>query len=182
MRPPECIETQRLRLRPVVESDAPAIFDYAGGARTTLFMNFARHRVLAESVAFARRCEACWSSGSAFPWAITSGSHKDLLGVIELRLAPPKADFGYILREAFWGDGLASEAATAVADWALSQPEIHRVWATCHPDNLASARVLTKAGLQFEARLENWEARPQLGEAAGPSLCFARTPITGARA
>ena len=148
MRQPEFIETRRLSLRPVLESDAPEIFDYAGGARTTHFMTFARHRKLAESVAFARRCAACWSAGSAFPWTIVRKSHNDLAGVIELRLAPPKADFGYILREAFWSAGFASEAATAIVDWVLAQPAIHRVWATCHPDNLASARVLTKAGLR----------------------------------
>jgi len=34
--------------------------------------------------------------------------------------------------------------------------------------------VLQKAGLHLEARLENWEAWPNLGEAAGPSLVFAR--------
>jgi len=61
-----------------------------------------------------------------------------------------------------------------VVDWAYAQPEIFRVWATCHPDNLASIRVLEKAGLLQEGRLENWEARPQLGLLAGPSLVFAK--------
>ena len=90
------------------------------------------------------------------------------------RAAPPKADFGYVLGEPSWGRGFATEAAKAVADWTVGQPSIFRLWATCHPDNLASARVLTKAGLVREATLMNWEARPQLGEAAGPSLMFAR--------
>ena len=116
----------------------------------------------------------CWLSGSAFPWAITRKGEDGLVGVIELRLSVPKADFGYILNERVWGAGVASEAATVVADWALAQPGIFRIWATCHPDNAASAQVLKKAGLQLEATLANWEARPQLNEAAGASLSFAR--------
>jgi RimJ/RimL family protein N-acetyltransferase len=60
-----------------------------------------------------------------------------------------------------------------VVAWAIAQPAIFRVWATCHPDNAASASVLRKAGLSHEARLVNWEARSQLGEVAGPSDCYA---------
>ena len=102
-----------------------------------------------------------WQSGTAYPWAVVLRSTDQFLGVIELRIHPPKADFGYIFCEEFWGLGFATGGGQCVVDWALTQPEIFRVWATCDPDNTASARVLAKAGLKLEARLENWEARPQ---------------------
>ena len=180
MRPPEEMETTRLRLRPVELRDAGAIFDtYAGQASPTHFMNFARHRNVSESEAFAQRCVDCWNADSAFPWAIIENSSGNLIGVIELRISPPKADFGYILGEAYWGRGFASEAARAVVAWAMAQPSIFRVWATCHPGNTASGAVLRKAGLTYEATLANWEARPQLGELAGASHCYAWTKPTG---
>jgi ribosomal-protein-alanine N-acetyltransferase len=176
MRAPEAFQTHRLRLRPVAQTDAEDIFrTYAGEASPTRFMPFERHRDIAESVAFAERCESCWKSSSAFPWAVTKTSSGQFLGVLELRLAPPKADFGYILGEPFWGHGFATEAASAVVAWAIAQPSIFRVWATCHPGNAASAAVLRKAGLRYEATLGNWEARPQLNEIAGSSDCYALT-------
>jgi RimJ/RimL family protein N-acetyltransferase len=98
-----------------------------------------------------------------------------LLGCIELRVSPPKADFGYIFSEMAWGQGFGTEVATAVVNWAIAQPQIFRVWATCHPDNMASVRVLEKAGLSYEATLANWEARPQIDEPAGPSAVYAIT-------
>jgi RimJ/RimL family protein N-acetyltransferase len=49
-------------------------------------------------------------------------------------------------------------------------PAIHRVWATCAPDNTASARVLEEADLMREGRLACREARPGLGQPAGDSL------------
>ena len=101
----------------------------------------------------------------------------EFLGVVEMRVNPPQADFGYVLCERFWGHGFASEAIKPVLDWALGRPEIYRIWATCHPQNMASQRVLTKVGLTLESRLENWEARPQLGELAGPSLMLVRTKL-----
>lgn len=180
MRAPEAFETERLHLRPVQRSDASAIFQYAGEAAPTHFMPFQRHREIADSLAFAERCEDCWLSGSAFPWAVTEKVSGRFLGVLELRLSPPKADFGYIFAEPFWGNGYATEAASAVVAWTIAQPSILRVWATCHPANVASAAVLLKAGLSYEATLANWEARPQLDEAAGPSDCYALTrSLTG---
>jgi ribosomal-protein-alanine N-acetyltransferase len=175
MHPPTTFETERLHLRPVQRDDATLIFQtYAGEEEPTRYMDFPRHRELAESEAFAERCVHCWNSGSAFPWAIIGKQPMEFMGVIELRLSPPKADFGYIIGERFWGRGFATEAAKVIADWTMEQPSIYRLWATCHPDNVASARVLAKAGLMAEATLANWVARPQLGEVAIPSVVFAR--------
>lgn len=176
MRAPEEFHTDRLRLRPVKRSDADDIFrTYAGEAAPTQFMPFERHSSTAESLAFAERCEESWASGTAFPWAVIERSSRQLAGVLELRIRPPKTDIGYIFGEPFWGRGLASEAASAVVAWAIAQPAIYRVWATCHPDNAASAAVLRKTGMVHEATFENWEGRPQLDEIAGPSACYALT-------
>ena len=128
---------------------------------------------------FAQRCQKAWTSGSAFPWAIIDKPSGAFMGVIELRLSPPKADFGYILGQKFWGRGFATEAPSGVVAWVMTQPSIFRIWATCHPDNVASASVLRKVGLTLEATLANWEARPQLGEIAGPSHCYVLTKPTG---
>lgn len=180
MRAPEQFHTERLRLRPVEAADASEIFHtYAGQAGPTRFMPFVRHGHVAESVIFAERCAACWTAGSSFPWAVTDRVSGKLMGVIELRLMPPRADLGYIFGEPFWGKGIASEAATAVVAWTIAQPEIHRVWATCHPGNAGSAGVLRKAGLSYEATLANWERRPQLGERAGPSDVYALVKAGG---
>jgi RimJ/RimL family protein N-acetyltransferase len=159
-------------------SDARDIFRYASDAAATRFMIFPRHHAIVESESFARRCEQCWRDGSAFPWALTLAATAEFIGGIELRIHPPKADFGYILCAAHWGRGFASEAASCVVTWALAQPEIFRVWATCHPDNLASAHVLEKAGLRLEGRLARWEPRPNLGEEAGDSLVYAALRLT----
>jgi len=173
--PPRYIQTHRLALRPITRGDTHAIFRYASSPTVTRFVEFAQHTALQDSETFALECERAWGSGTAAPWAIVLRTTDEFVGVIELRLRPPKADFGYVLDEAFWGHGYATEAATAVVNWAIAQPAIDRVWATCDPANRASARVLEKAGLHCETRLESWAARPQHGQAAGPSLLYALT-------
>jgi [ribosomal protein S5]-alanine N-acetyltransferase len=55
--------------------------------------------------------------------------------------------------------GYATEAAAALVGWALGQPGVERVVARLAPDNVASVRVLEKAGLTREGPagdLERW--------------------------
>jgi ribosomal-protein-alanine N-acetyltransferase len=53
--------------------------------------------------------------------------------------------------------GYASEAAAGIVQWALAQPEAHRVQATIRPGHKASRRVAAKAGLQHVGELETEE-------------------------
>ncbi len=56
------------------------------------------------------------------------------------------AILGYATLPPFEGQGFASEAATALADWAAMQPGVGRVIATTFERHLASRRVLDRAG------------------------------------
>lgn len=60
---------------------------------------------------------------------------------------------GYSIYPAFQRQGFAAEAATALVDWALLQPEVLRVQATIHPGHVASERVAAHAGLTRTNRI-----------------------------
>lgn len=59
-----------------------------------------------------------------------------------------EAEFKYALRREHWGQGLASEAAAAMLAAGASVFGLDHVIATAAPDNVASHRVLLKAGMQ----------------------------------
>ncbi|MFF2352337.1 GNAT family N-acetyltransferase [Kitasatospora sp. NPDC058115] len=70
----------------------------------------------------------------------------DLIGIVKLHLDRPVATLSYILRADSWGKGHATEAVrrmTVLGFGHLRLPEIH---ARHHPENVASGRVLLKAG------------------------------------
>jgi RimJ/RimL family protein N-acetyltransferase len=60
----------------------------------------------------------------------------------------------YRLTPSAWGDGIASEAATAVVAWAKTQEPDHQIIARVRPENHASARVAIKAGLHRDPGLD----------------------------
>ncbi len=63
------------------------------------------------------------------------------------------AEIGYWLGEEFWGRGIATEALIAVTEYAFANFDLCRLYAHVFDWNSASARVLEKAGYEFEGRL-----------------------------
>jgi RimJ/RimL family protein N-acetyltransferase len=62
-------------------------------------------------------------------------------------------EIGYWLCEDYWGQGIATEAATAFSDWAFDKFDLLlRLEAEIFEGNVGSGRVLEKAGFVFEAR------------------------------
>jgi RimJ/RimL family protein N-acetyltransferase len=63
------------------------------------------------------------------------------------------ATVGYWLGESFWGRGFATQALRAISAYAFSTFDLHRLEAAVFAWNLASSRVLEKAGYSLEGRL-----------------------------
>lgn len=174
--PPVLIETERLVLRPVTHADTADIFHgYSSTEEGTRYVGYARHTDLAQAKALVDHFVKAWCEARNFGWTMRLKNSGDFVGVVDIRMDAPKADFGFSLAREHWNQGFATEAARPVLEWAWSRPEIHRLWALCHPDNLGSGRALEKLGLQREALLPCWLPNPQLGLAAGPRVLYGRT-------
>ena len=68
------------------------------------------------------------------------------------------AELGYRLRRMDWGQGLASEGASALVDWGFGSGRYDKVVATTMAANRASRRVLEKVGFTYAGRVD--VARP----------------------
>ena len=62
------------------------------------------------------------------------------------------AEIGYWIGEPFWSKGIATRAVRAFTDYALANFDLIRIYASVFEGNVASARVLEKAGYTFEGR------------------------------
>ena len=65
------------------------------------------------------------------------------------------AEVGYWLGRSVWGRGLASAALRSITDYAFHALALERVFALPFEGNLASARVLVKAGYRLEGTLRS---------------------------
>ena len=64
-------------------------------------------------------------------------------------------EIGWRLVPERWGQGLASEAARAMAGWAFGTLGAAQLCAICLPENAASAKVMQRLGMRYRG-LEDW--------------------------
>lgn len=80
-----------------------------------------------------------------------------LVGACDLLLhSREEAEVGYVLSHGHWGQGLGTEAATALVREAFEGLQVERVLATVEIHNSRSIRVLDKAGLRWEGTLRRY--------------------------
>lgn len=95
-----------------------------------------------------------------FQLAITLKASNLLIGNCGIRVDKVdavEAEIGYELDPNYWHHGYATEATHAIVDFGFSHFGVHRIWANCVADNLGSAHVLEKLGMQLEGRLREKE-------------------------
>jgi RimJ/RimL family protein N-acetyltransferase len=161
---PEELDTPRMLLRRARVTDAEAVYStYACDPEVTRYVLFRPDQTLKNVQDFLEKAEQAWTLGSSATWAMTLKPRGEMLGMIDLRLEP-EANLGYVLAREYWNRGLTTEAVRAVIACAFRLPGVHRVWAICEVNNAASARVLEKAGMIREARLERHIVFPNLGD------------------
>lgn len=147
------LTTERLALRPVAADDLdnlvaldsdPEVMRYLNGGRAT-----SREDVAVKLAAMTA------SSGflKTWTWAAEDRTSGEFLGWFSLRpvsdRGPNDVELGYRLRRMAWGRGLASEGATALVDKAFRELGVAELFAKTMSVNLASRRVMEKAGLSF---------------------------------
>lgn len=172
--PPKTLKTDRLRLRKAKLSDAEPIFrQYAQDPEVTKYVSWRAHANLEETREYVRMCLLAWDIGKAFHWVIERTEDKQVIGMVIARAGGEKWELGYVLARAHWGQGYMTEALKALIAWALKQKEIFRIWAVCDIDNVASARVMEKAGMEREGVLRRWSVHPNLSPEPRDSYCYA---------
>jgi RimJ/RimL family protein N-acetyltransferase len=172
--PPKTLKTDRLRLRKVKLADAEAIFrQYAQDPEVTKYVSWHAHKDIEETRDYLRMCLLAWDAGNAFHWVIERLEDKQVIGMMSARANREKWELGYVLARTHWKRGYMTEAVQGIIAWAMRQKNIYRIWAVCDVDNIASARVMEKVGMQREGVLRRWSVHPNISAEPRDSYCYA---------
>ncbi len=176
LRPPASFETARLLARRPREDDAPAVFAaYANDPVATRYLAWAPYGQVEKLAEFLRGRGAAWDDGDGhYAYLLCLKGTDAPIGSIGIFIEPPKAMFGYVLGQAYWGKGYAAEALSFLVQWTDAQPRIRRAWAYCATDNPSSARVMEKAGLEREGVLRRSQVFPNLGSDPRDCVYYAK--------
>jgi len=154
--PTPTLHTARLRLRPFTGADADPIFALHSSAHVLRYWDAPPWSDRARADRFIAACRQMAEDGSGARLALERASDGAFVGWCALSRWNPdyrSAAIGYVLVEAAWGQGYATEAARAVLQWAFDALDLNRVQAETDTRNVASARVLEKLGFVREGTL-----------------------------
>ncbi len=145
------LETERLRLRPVVAGDAQAVARLAADPDVACRTSRMPHPyTLADAQAWVARVRDGPDVREVVR-AITLRPDDAMIGAIGIVLDPVNAGgtVGYWLGKPYWGRGIVTEALQRLVRFAFEDYSLGSLSATVLPDNPASSRVLEKAGFTY---------------------------------
>ena len=171
---PVSIFGRRVTLRDFAKDDLEAVLGYASDLAVTQYLDWGPNTRPQTAQFIANAMDRAAESQR---WHLELGIVENASGLliggarITVRSAEHRTgDIGYVLRRARWGRGYGTETAELLIDFGFGTLGLHRIEATCHPDNLASRKVLERAGMQYEGRArQHVEVRGQWRD----SLMFA---------
>ena len=146
------LETPRLIIREIEESDVYDMFEYASLPNVGPVAGWEPHKSLSYTKSIIKMFRNKYQYGQLGVFAIVLKESDKMIGTIELHtyVKNHKAELGYTISPYFWGNGYAYEAAKAVISWGFNELELKRIECTAFVNNNQSTRVCEKLGLDFE--------------------------------
>lgn len=163
---PEKIVTDRLLIQRLRYEDADEMFyAYASKPEATKYVSWPTHQSVAATRGFLQYAIAAWEQGLDYSYSIRLKESNRLIGSFGVINENGRVQFGYILTPTQWGNGYATEACCEMMKQLKDQSGVFRIGTCVDVENVASMKVLLKAGLKEEARLHNWMMFPNQGKA-----------------
>ncbi len=154
------IETERLRLRHLEESDTDSLFEIFSNEEAMRFWSWVPYNERAQAAKLLAEIHENFRQKSLFQWGIALRADDQIIGTTTLFRFDEqsrRAEIGYILNRRFWGKGFINEALSALVSFAFEKLNLNRIEADIEPRNTASIKTVERLGFQKEGILrERW--------------------------
>jgi ribosomal-protein-alanine N-acetyltransferase len=154
------IETERLRLRPVLQSDVPEIFSTFSDRDALKYYGMEPLNTEEEANKLVEAFEKSFATGSAIRWGIVLKSDDKLIGTCGFHnwsKSDRRTELGYELNRQYWHNGFMNESLKAILHYGFNGLEFNRIAATIRPENSASRALVEKLGFSQEALLKEYQ-------------------------
>ena len=148
--------TERLHLRQFQPTDAEALFAIRSDPDVMEFLGLKPHQSLDDAYAAIERFQTLYEHREAIIWGMALKDEEMLIGSCLFFHFGPEfryAETGYELNRAYWRQGLASEAMSAILTYGFDELDFHRIEANIDLRNTRSRNLLLKLGFTYEGNL-----------------------------
>ena len=176
------LDTPRLRLRPLQDADAEALFAIFSNPVAMRYWSTAPWTDIAQAQRRIADDAAGHERGQHLALGIVRRVDGRLIGRCTLFDHWPgcrRAQVGYILDASAWGQGFAAEAVGALLRHGFEAMDLNRVEADIDPRNTASARLLQRLGFSREGLLrERWIVDGEVSDSEVYGLLKREFPVS----
>lgn len=147
------LECDRIILRRMQKSDADDMYEYASNPAVTKYLLWDIHPNRRFTYNYLSYIHTRYRTGEFHDWAIVTKNGEKMIGTCGFTRFNPAAnsgEIGYVLNPAYWGKGVAAEAARRVIRFGFDTLELNRIEAKFMENNVQSRRVMEKVGMTFE--------------------------------
>jgi len=160
------LTTERLHLVPCMEEHLDGLYAMNSDPEVMRYLT-GRPESREETRTMIERVRARWETFGYSWWSIIQVRSGEIVGagcIQNLRRGGTEPDpdcpleIGWRVRRDKWRQGIATEAARAMAAFAFTHLGAGTLYAVCHPDNSSSIAVMVKLGMRFRG-VEVWYAQ-----------------------
>ncbi|HCX63559.1 MAG TPA: N-acetyltransferase [Clostridiales bacterium] len=148
------LTTNRLILRRFTVDDTEAVYNnWTSDSEISMYMRWQHHKNIGETESKINDWLTRYANKNFYQWAITFKDSDEPIGAIGLFVVNEgdmRGDFAYSISRRYWGMGIASEAFKEVLKFAFEIVGFNRIESYHSINNLASGKVMQKAGMKLE--------------------------------
>lgn len=164
------LDTPRLLMRPLRESDAQVLFVMHGDPQVMRYWSTPPWTDIAPAQAMIATDRDPLNQGRHIRLGIELKADALLVGTCSLfaiNAGCRRAEVGYVLRASAWGQGYMHEALQALLRHGFDTLQLNRIEADVDPRNAASAKTLERLGFTKEGHLrERWIVGDEVSDTA----------------
>lgn len=148
------IETRRLILRQFTLNDAEPMYrNWASDGEVTRYLTWTPHESVEETKSLLKEWIDDYKKPEKYEWCIELkeiGEPIGRIGVVGIREKIGAMEIGYCISEAYWHQGITSEAFEAVIAYLTKEVGARRIESRHDTRNPYSGKVMEKCGLKYE--------------------------------
>lgn len=153
------LETERLILRRGTVNDANQIYEnYGKDPLVSRYVVWNKHKSINEAIDLMKKWEESYEKNSSYKWVVVEKKSNVIIGsitAVKVDEVNETVALGYCYGSKWWNKGYATETLKRVIKFFFEEVKVETIYANHLSCNIASGKVMKKAGMLFEGTLRN---------------------------
>lgn len=153
------LETERLLLKKGTLDDANEIYEnYGKDPLVSKYVVWNQHKSIEDAIKLMEKWQESYKKNNSYKWLVIEKNSQNVIGsitAVKVDDVNKTVAIGYCFGSKWWNKGFATETLKRVIKFFFEEVGVQTIYANHLSSNIASGKVMEKAGMKFEGTLRN---------------------------